>query len=34
MGFGAFANADFRRDLDLSPYQYTMIQGLILQSGI
>ncbi|MGK0296410.1 MAG: lycopene beta-cyclase [Ulvibacter sp.] len=23
-----FANADFRRDLDLSPYQYNMIQGL------
>jgi lycopene beta-cyclase len=22
MGFGAFANADFRRDLDLSPYQH------------
>jgi lycopene beta-cyclase len=23
-----FANADFRRNLDLSPYQYNMIQGL------
>jgi lycopene beta-cyclase len=23
-----FANADFRRDLDLSPYQYNMVQGL------
>jgi lycopene beta-cyclase len=24
-----FANADFKRDLDLEPYQYNMVQGLI-----
>jgi lycopene beta-cyclase len=29
MGFGTFANADFKRDLDLEPYQYNMVQGLI-----
>jgi lycopene beta-cyclase len=23
-----FANADFKRDLDLEPYQYNMVQGL------
>jgi hypothetical protein len=26
MGF-TFANADFKRDLDLEPYQYNMVQG-------
>jgi lycopene beta-cyclase len=29
MGFGTFANADFKRDLDLEPYQYNMVQGLV-----
>jgi lycopene beta-cyclase len=23
-----FANADFKRNLDLQPYQYNMVQGL------
>jgi lycopene beta-cyclase len=31
---GTFANADFKRDLDLEPYQYNMVQGLdFLQSS-
>jgi lycopene beta-cyclase len=28
MGFGTFANADFKRDLDLNLHQYNMVQGL------
>jgi lycopene beta-cyclase len=29
-----FANADFKRNLDLQPYQYNMVQGLdFLQSS-
>jgi lycopene beta-cyclase len=28
MGSALFANADFKRNLDLQPYQYNMVQGL------
>jgi lycopene beta-cyclase len=27
-----FANADFKRNLDLQPYQYNMVQGLDFSS--
>jgi lycopene beta-cyclase len=28
MDSALFANADFKRNLDLQPYQYNMVQGL------
>jgi hypothetical protein len=34
MGWALFANENFRRDLDLQPYHYNMVKGLIFTISI